>query len=259
MFCLESYLSMWSSIRLSKSRLLVNQFLIQQSKNSWFETGRYLARMDRTVLANPSQSTVRVFQIFLGTQQLLLLQAGDNSACQSTSILLRVFSGFPTSYPGDLFAFTGFLHSARGLHPSFLLLLLLWSPLWHRRLLSLHWISWTRWQPPTQETTLPSPPSSPYSRNAFHKTKCNKSPEKKGPKMPNIKSTKCLSVGMWGNRDPKPRNFRLHWMLIWNHLNVKWKIVHNNILLCNRRRLGGSVILSVLKIRNQSTWTCLRN
>ena len=152
--------------------------------------------MDRTVLANPSQSTVRVFQIFLGTQQLLLLQAGDNSACQSTSILLRVFSGFPTSYPGDLFAFTGFLHSARGHHPPFLLLLLLWSPLWHRRLLSLHWISWTRWQPPTQETTLPSPRSSPYSRNAFHKTKCNKSPEKKGPKMPNIKSTKCLSVGM---------------------------------------------------------------
>ena len=104
----------------------------------------------------------------------------------------------------------------------------------------------------------PSPPSSPYSRNAFHKTKCNKSPEKKGPKMPNIISTKCLRVGMC-HRDPKPRNFRLHWMLIWNHLNVKWKIVHNNILLCNRRRLGGSVILYVLKIRNQSTWTCLRN
>ena len=149
--------------------------------------------MDRTVLANPSQSTVRVFQIFLGTQQLLLLQAGDNSACQSTSILLRVFSGFPTSYPGDLFAFTGFLHSARGHHPSFLLLLLLWSPLWHRRLLSLHWISWTRWQPPTQETTLPS--LLPILSERFSKDKMQQESRKEGAKNAKNKINKMSQCG----------------------------------------------------------------
>ena len=55
-----------------------------------------------------------------------------------------------TSLPSLVFPF---------LQIDILLLLLLcwiWSALWHRRLLSLHWISWTRWQPPTQETTLPS-------------------------------------------------------------------------------------------------------
>ena len=46
--------------------------------------------------------------LFLCTVQLLLLKAD----CQSF-ILLRVFSSFPTSCPGNLFALTSFLSSKR--------------------------------------------------------------------------------------------------------------------------------------------------
>ena len=151
-------------IRLSKFRLLVNRVLLQQSKNSWFEIARYLVRTDTTVLPsleflfkylflNPQCC---LFQIFLCTEQLLLPKAEDNSDCQS-SILLPLLLTFTILCPGNLFALTSFIPSARH-HPSFLLLLCwIWSALWHRPLLSLHWISWTQGgQPPTQESNPPS-------------------------------------------------------------------------------------------------------